>query len=214
MSTLPAAVKPLYSTVSDWRIASLAQQCFISGTDSDPMMSGYGSGSIYVVTDTTDVSNPTYEDPPGGYVPGSFTNIFTRCSIAARFDEQDIRAIVMVANMFQYHLLAVYRLMGGSGALDSAVETEFETQWTATVNLLLPLSAVEANGSTHWKNQIAYIQQQKVSGAQTIEEKAIEFTAASVAASRNLTQNLEPLKRMCEARIASVYIAGDFPSPF
>lgn len=211
MSALPAAVKPLYSTVSDWRIASLAQNCFFTGTDSDPMFAD-GEAQIFVVTDTTDVSNPTYE--AADYMPGSFTNIFTRCSVVAKFDEQDIRAITMVANMFQYHLLAIYRLMGGSGALDSAVETEFETQWDATVGLLLPLSAVEANGSTHWKNQIAFIAQQKTSGVQTIEEQAIEFTAASVAASRNLTQNLEPLKRMCEARIASVYIAGNFPSPF
>ncbi len=212
MSTLPAAVKPLYSTVSDWRIASLAQNCFFTSTDSDPMLSGYLPGSIYAVTDTTDVSNPTYE--VADYMPGSFTNIFTVCSTVAKFDEQDIRAITMVANMFQYHLLAIYRLMGGSGALDSAVESEFTTQWDATVGLLLPLSAVEANGSTHWKNTIAFIVQQKTSGVQTIEEKAIEFTAASVAASRNVTQNLEPLKRMCEARIASVYIAGNFPSPF
>lgn len=216
VGALPVAVKSLYSDVQTWRVGALAQNCFFTATDDATYDPEPFSGGVFVVTDVTDVSNPTYADPLPDYEPGSFTSILQSCSVVARFEEQDIRAITMVGNIFQTHLLLIYDLKGGTGALDSAIEIEFQDQFDAIVDLLLPLSVLTNTGASEWKRQIAYIQQtlDDPGDAQTFEERALEYTAASVAGSRNLTRDLESLLRLCEARLSSVYIAADLIPPF
>ena len=48
---------------------------------------------------------------------------------------------------FKTHLLAIYNEMGGSGDLDSAVATEFQTQWDAIVDKLSPLMVITNTGA-------------------------------------------------------------------
>jgi hypothetical protein len=215
VATLPAAVKTLYQDIQTWRKGALALNCYFTNTDDDTQLTNYYSGlrivdSAELLADG-EATAPNF--PPAGILNG----VFQKISVIAKFDEQDIRAITMVADLFQTHLLAIYTEMGGTGALDSAVETAFQTEWDYIVDALTPLMYVSNNGSTSWKTGVyqAFIHSGYAAGSAVGDPDLLQvYLSQAVAGAKNLTQNLEPLLRRCQASIANVYIAGDLLSPF
>ena len=215
VATLPAAVKTLYQDIATWRKGALALNCYFTNTDDDTQLTAYYSG-LRVVDSAEMLANgesvaPNF--PPAGILNG----VFQKISVIAKMDEQDIRAITMVADLFQTHLLAIYTEMGGTGALDSAVETAFQTEWDYIVDALTPLMYVSNNGSTSWKTGVyqAFIHSGYGSGSTVGDPDLLQvYLQQAIAGAKNLTQNLEPLLRRCQASITNVYIAGNLLSPF
>lgn len=217
-SPLHPAIKSLMLDINQWHIGSLAANCFFTGIDSDPLFATTEglpfTDRVLVVTDVTDVSNPTYESPPPDYIPGSYTGIVESCSVKAIFDEQDIIAFDWVAKFFREHLKLIHEGVGSPTTLSSTITDAFQAAFDVVVDLMNPLAVVQANGSRAWKNQIAYIMQYKVGGTESPEERALKYVAAAVASSRNLTRNLDPLISVCRSQIGNVYSVADLNYPF
>lgn len=215
VSTLPAAVKTLYQDIQTWRKGALALNCYFTNTDDDTQLTTYYSGLRVVDSAefTADGEAVAPNFPPAGIVAG----VFQKISVIAKFDEQDVRAITMVADLFQTHLLAIYTAKGGTGALDSAIESAFQTEWDYIVDALSPLMYVSNNGSTSWKTGVyqAFLHSGYSSGGAVGDPDMLQlYLQQAIAGAKNLTQNLEPLLRRCQASIANAYIAGDLLSPF
>ena len=211
VATLPAAVKDLYQQIADWRKQSLALNCYFSATDDDPLIVGSYSG--IKIVDSVDVE----ENADSTTFPksGIATGIFQDASAIAKFDEQDVRAITMVANFFQTHLLAIYDEMGGTGALNSTVETVFQNEWDYIVDALTPLMVLTNSGATSWKTGLYTLFQAYESGGLTDQGNRLKvYLQQAIQGAKNLTQNLDPLLRRIEASVANAYIAGDLKPPF
>lgn len=205
VATLPAAIKTLYDQIEDWRLASINLNCYFTVTDDDAYLTSLLSGMHELVQG--DATQPT--DLYGGFV----TSLFQRVSAIAKFEQADIAAVELVANTYQQHLVAIYTEMGGSGALDSAVETEFQTQWDAIVDKLSPLMIATNTGAPTWKTQVfSTLQLPNDGGNPAAEVEAILMRA--IAGAKNLTSDLGPLTRLIQAGIGKVYIAGNMLRPF
>ncbi len=215
VATLPAAVKDLYQQIATWRKGALALNCYFTNDDDDTQLTTYYSGlrvvdSAELLADGEAVA-PNF--PPAGILNG----VFQKISVIAKFDEQDIRAITMVADLFQTHLLAIYTEMGGTGALSGDVETAFQDEWDYIVDALSPLMFVSNNGSTSWKTGVyqAFIHSGYTGGTGVGDPEMLQvYLSQAIAGAKNLTQNLDPLLRRCQASISNAYIAGNLRSPF
>jgi len=205
VATLPAAIKTLYDQIEDWRLASHHLNCYFTVTDDDTYITSLLSGLRELMQGSA--TQPT--DLYGGFV----TALFQRVSAIAKFEQADIAAVELVANTFQQHLSAIYTEMGGSGALDSAVELEFQTQWDAIVDKLSPLMIATNTGAPTWKTQVfSTLQLPNDGGNPAAEVESIMMRA--IAGARNLTSDLGPLTRLIQASIGKVYIAGNLLRPF
>lgn len=205
VATLPAAIKTLYDQIEDWRLASHHLNCYFTISDDDTYITSLLSGMHELMQGSA--TQPT--DLYGGYV----TALFQRVSAIAQFEQADIAAVELVANMFQQHLLAIYTEMGGSGALDSAVEAEFQDQWDAIVDKLSPLMVATNTGAPSWKTQVfSTLQLPDDGGNPAAEVESIMMRA--IAGARNLTSDLGPLTRLVQASIGKVYVAGNMLRPF
>ena len=205
VASLPAAIKTLYDQIEDWRLASHHLNCYFTVTDDDTYITSLLSGLRELMQGSA--TQPT--DLYGGFV----TALFQRVSAIAKFEQADIAAVELVANTFQQHLSAIYTEMGGSGALDSAVETEFQTQWDAIVDKLSPLMIATNTGAPTWKTQVfSTLQLPNDGGNPAAEVESLMMRA--IAGARNLTSDLGPLTRLIQASIGKVYIAGNLLRPF
>jgi len=222
VSTLPAACQDIYKAIQEWRIGSIALNSFMSGRDTEWDLGGqpaFSDGYVRVVTEVTDISLlpdplPAPTNPPLR-AQESFTALQQRCSAVAVFDEQDIRAITAVADIFQKHLLQLHSQLGSPAVLPPLVYSYYEEQFFIMVGFLMPLTVLlNTTGATAWKTYVMEVYQRRPNGERNFAELALEFTAMSVASSRNLTQNLEPLLTLCRARIGGAYVEGGLQHPF
>lgn len=214
VATLPAAVKDLYQQIADWRKQSLALNCYFTLTDDDTQLTTFYDRLL--VVDSAERSAGE-NDPPTLPIPGILSGVLQNVSVIAKFEEQDIRAITMVANFFQTHLLAIYEEMGGTGALDSTVETVFQEEWDYIVDALTPLMTGTNRGGASWKTGVfqAFLHSGYGGGSAAGDPNMLElYLQQVVAGAKNLTQNLDPLLRRIEASVANAYIAGDLLPPF
>lgn len=208
VSTLPAAVKDIYQEIATWRKGALALNCYFTLDDDDLLASLYTGLRI---VDSSDFIEDGTADPQTFPPQGTLSTVFQRVSVVAKFEEADIKAITMVANFFQTHLLRIYEEMGGTGALDSAVETAFRTEWEYIRDALAPLLVSTNSGALAWKTNIFELA--TPIGGTTVNAVA-EYAQRAIAGAKNLTSNLDPLLRRCEAGAANAYIAGDLLPPF
>ncbi len=208
VATLPATLKSLYEQIEDWRLQSIGLNCFW-GDRTDDVETWLTSMFI----DIWSVTGATGIPPSDGYPLGSVSTIMERASATARFEDADIAAIELVANTFQTHLLAIYNEMGGSGDLDSAVATEFQTQWDAIVDKLSPLMVITNTGGRVWKTPSF---QAGIATGDLDQPGAMiqQYIDRAIAGTRNLTNDLGPLTRLVQAHIGKVYIAGNLLRPF
>lgn len=208
VATLPATLKTLYEQIEDWRLQSIGLNCFW-GDRTDDVETWLTSMFI----DIWSVTGATGIPPSDGYPLGSVSTIMERASATARFEDADIAAIELVANTFQTHLLAIYNEMGGSGDLDSAVATEFQTQWDAIVDKLSPLMVITNTGGRVWKTPSF---QAGIATGDLDQPGAMiqQYIDRAIAGTRNLTNDLGPLTRLVQAHIGKVYIAGNLLRPF
>src|SRR5574343_357811 len=208
VATLPATLKTLYEQIEDWRLQSIGLNCFW-GDRTDDVETWLTSMFI----DIWSVTGATGIPPSDGYPLGSVSTIMERASATARFEDADIAAIELVANTFQTHLLAIYNEMGGSGDLDSAVATEFQTQWDAIVYKLSPLMVITNTGGHVWKTPSF---QDGIATSELDQPGAMiqQYIDRAIAGTRNLTNDLGPLTRLVQAHIGKVYIAGNLLRPF
>jgi len=215
VATLPAAVKDFYQQVATWRKGALALNCYFTLTDDDTQLTAYFSGLR--VVDSAELTQDGEATPPNFPPAGIVNGVFQKVSVIAKFEEQDIRAITMVADMFQTHALAIYNAMGGTGALDSAVAAALQDEWDYIDDALTPLMYATNNGAHSWKTGVyqAFINS-GYGGATGIGDPEMlqVYLSQAIAGAKNLTQNLEPLLRRVQASITNAYIAGNLLSPF
>lgn len=205
VATLPATLKTLYDQVEDWRLQSLHLNCYFTSVDEDTYLAALVAGLNEIVQGSPQAATDTY----GGVV----TALLQRVSAVAKFEQADIAAIELVANLFQQHLLAIYDEKGGTGDLATEIADEFQTQWDFIVSKLTPLMVTTNNGGPTWKTPaFARIQLPNDGGnpASVVED----WMMRAIAGARNLTSDLVPLTRMVQACIGKVYIAGDMIRPF
>jgi len=208
MAALPAAIKDLYQEIATWRKGALALNCYFTLDDDDLLATLYAGLRI---VDSAAFTADSVADPATYPPAGTLSTIFQRVSVVAKFEEADIKAITMVANFFQLHLRQIYDQMGGSGALDSTVEDTFRTEWEYIRDAMAPLLVATNNGALQWKTDIFDLAT-PVGGTTT--NSIEEYMQRAIAGAKNLTSNLEPLLRRCEAGAANAYIAGDLLPPF
>lgn len=208
VATLPATLKTLYEQIEDWRLQSLKLNCYF-GTDAEDAEAWLTAliEGIWSLTQATGVA--ATETYPIGAVSG----ILQRASVIAKFEDADIAAIELVANMFQQHLVAIYTEKGGTGDLDTAIADEFQTQWDAMVDQLSPLMVLTNGGGRTWKTPAfeAFAPYGDENQPELIVQQYID---RAIAGTRNLTNDLGPLTRLIQAHIGKVYIAADLLRPF
>jgi hypothetical protein len=207
VATLPATLKTLYEQVEDWRLQSLHLNCYFTATDDDAFITAMVNGINAIIQSNTVA-------PTEALTSGIATLLFQRASAIAKFEQADIDAIELVANMFQRHLLLIYAEKGGTGDLDEAIADEFQTQWDFMVDKLSPLMVVTNDGGLVWKTT-AFSQLTMPTEAATDPLAVIEgYVMRAIQGTRNLTSDLGPLTRMAQACIGKVYIAADLLRPF
>lgn len=214
VANMPAAVKELYQQIADWRKQSLALNCYFTLTDDDTQLTTFYERLLVVDSAERTAGE---NDPPVVPIPGILAGVLQNVSVVAKFEEQDIKAITMVANFFQTHLLAIYDEMGGTGALDADVETTFQEEWDYIVDALTPLMTGTNRGAASWKTGVfqAFLHSGYGGGSAAGDPNMLElYLQQAIAGAKNLTQNLDPLLRRIEASVANAYIAGDLLPPF
>lgn len=206
VATLPATLKTLYDQIEDWRLGSIQLNCYFGSDDADAWLTS-------VMTDINALIAADIIAPEEGWADGASQWLLQRASVIAKFEDADIAAIELTANMFQQHLLAVYNEMGGSGSLDSAVAAEFQSQWDSIVDRLSPLSVVTNTGGRQWKST-AFRSFVTPDGTASPTAVLQGYVTRALEGVRNLTSDLGPLTRLIQAHIGKVYIAANLLRPF
>lgn len=209
VATLPATLKSLYEQIEDWRLQSIQLNCYFGSTDADAWLTS-------IMTDINALIDAGIVAPDESFTAGAVNMLLQRASVIAKFEDADIAAIELAANLFQQHLLAVYNEMGGSGALDSAVAAEFQTQWDTIVTTLSPLSVVTNTGGRQWKSTAfrSFVELVPDSSGASPEAALQGYVTRALEGVRNLTSDLGPLTRLIQAHIGKVYIAANLLRPF
>lgn len=209
VATLPATLRTLYEQVEDWRLGALKLNCYFGATDADTWITS-------IMADINVLIEAGIVEPSESFSDGAVHLLMQRASVIAKFEDADIAAIELTANMFQRHLLAIYTEMGGTGELNVDVSNEFQAQWDDVVAFLSPLSVVTNTGAREWKSTAfrAFVNYNPTSSTVSPEGMLQAYVTRALEGVRNLTSDLAPLTRLLQAHIGKVYVAGNLQRPF